>query len=225
MHIGFEPLHATLVISGAAVALTVVSYSALLSYGNRDEEGAHQFVMPSGIVIVIGLLCFILFLAEGAVLDWSALFMIETHGFDPALAGLGYTAFAVAMTIGRLTGDRIVQAVGGIQIIVIGSFVSAGGFVLAVFAPMETLALAGLFLVGLGASNIVPVFYSAAGAQKQMPASLAIASITTIGYSGILMGPAAIGGVAHMSDLNTALLIVAGLFVFVAALGPRTLRQ
>lgn len=225
MHIGFEPLHTTLVISGTVVSLVIVSRRVLLSYGNRDADGAPHFIMPNGVVIVIGFLCFILFLAEGAVLEWSALFMIETHGLDPAIAGFGYTAFAGAMTIGRLTGDGIVKVVGRTPIFVIGSFVSAAGFILAVFAPIQLLALAGFFLVGLGASNIVPVLYTAAGAQKHMPASLAIASITTIGYSGILMGPAAIGGVAHIADLDTALLIIAALLVFVAALGPRTLRQ
>ncbi len=101
------------------------------------------------------------------------------------------------MTIGRLTGDGVVKAVGGTRILVVGSLVSATGFVLTVFASMQFLALASFLLVALGASNIVPVLYTAAGAQSRMPASLAIASVTTIGYTGILMGPAAIGGVAH----------------------------
>ncbi|MDH6649071.1 UNVERIFIED_ORG: putative MFS family arabinose efflux permease [Rhizobium esperanzae] len=225
MHSGFKPLHATLVISGAVILLARLSRRVLLSYGNREANGASHFVAPSGIVVVIGLLCFILFLAEGAVLDWSALFMIETHGLDPAIAGFGYTAFAVAMTIGRLAGDGIVKAVGGSRIIVVGSFVSAAGFILAVFAPMQLLALAGFLLVGLGASNIVPVLYTAAGAQRRMPASLAIASVTTIGYTGILMGPAAIGGVAYIANLSTALLLIAAALAFVAAAGPRTLRR
>lgn len=225
MHLGFEPVYSTLVISGAVVALVLASHRVLLCYGNRDEEAASHFVLPNGIVILIGILCFILFLAEGAVLEWSALFMIETHRLAPSIAGLGYTAFAAAMTIGRLVGDRVVKAVGRTSIIIIGSCVSAAGFVLAVFASMQLLALAGFSLVGLGASNIVPILYSAAGAQKHMPASLAIASITTIGYSGILMGPAAIGGLAHILDLNTALLFVAALLMIVAMFGPRTLRQ
>ncbi|ARM90600.1 major facilitator superfamily protein (plasmid) [Rhizobium sp. CIAT894] len=225
MHSGFEPLHATLVVSGAVVVLALASRRVLLSYGNREAEGAPLFVAPNGIVIVIGLLCFILFLAEGAILDWSALFMIEAHGLDPAVAGFGYATFAIAMTVGRLTGDGIVKAFGGTWILVVGSLVSAAGFVLAVFAPMRLLALAGFLLVGLGASNIVPVLYTAAGAQSRMPASLAIASVTTIGYTGILMGPAAIGGVAQISNLGTALLLIAAALAFVAVAGPRTLRR
>ena len=225
LYSGFEPLHAMLVISGAVVVLALVSRRVLLSYGNREADTTSHFVAPSGIVVIIGLLCFILFLAEGAVLDWSALFMIETHGLDPAIAGFGYATFAIAMTVGRLIGDGIVKAFGGTRILVVGSLISAAGFVLTVFAPMQLLALAGFLLVGLGASNIVPVLYTAAGSQKHMPASLAIASVTTIGYTGILMGPAAIGGVAHTASLSTALLLVAATLVFVAAVGPRTLRR
>lgn len=222
---GLTPLAATVAVSVAVLALLAGFRNGLLPYGNREAEGTPLFVVPKGVVVFIGLLCFIVFLGEGAVLDWSALFLIGAHGVDPALAGFGYAAFAVAMTLGRLTGDAIVKAVGGARVLVAGGLVSAAGFVLAVAAPTQALAFAGFLLVGLGASNIVPVLFTAAGAQTRMPASLAIAAVTTIGYAGILMGPAAVGGITQFWSLGGALVLIAAGLVFVALAGPSTLRR
>lgn len=222
---GLSPLAATLIVAATLVALLVWSYTGLLPYGNREEAGTPLFVLPKGIVIFIGLLCFIVFLGEGAILDWSALFLIGVHGVDPSHAGFGYTMFAVAMTVGRLTGDRIVKALGGARVIAVGGLMSAAGFALAVLAPGQLLAFAGFLLVGLGASNIVPVLFTAAGQQTRMPASLAIAAITTLGYAGILIGPAAIGFVAQYWTLGTAFVLLAAGLLAVAATGPLAVRR
>lgn len=217
---GLAPLHATLISAALLITLLLSAFSGLLPYGNRDTGHTAHFAVPKGVVIVLGLLCFLVFLAEGAMLDWSALFMIAEHGSDAARAGFGYTAFAVAMTAGRLSGDRIVSRLGGRRIVIFGGGLAAGGFLLAVFAPDEIVGLVGFALVGLGASNIVPVFFTAAGRQTRMPAGLAIAAITTLGYAGILLGPAMIGFVAQHWTLSTAFVLLAASMVFVAVLGP-----
>lgn len=222
---GVEPLTATLAISALLLALLVVSFSGLLPYGNREVGDTPLFVLPQGIVIFIGLLCFLVFLGEGAILDWSAIFLIGTHMVDPAQAGFGYTMFAIAMTVGRLTGDRIVKSLGGMKVVVGGSLVAAAGFLLAVFAPTQPLAFVGFLLVGVGASNIVPVLFTAAGRQARMPASLAIAAITTLGYAGILVGPAAIGFIAQQWSLSVAFVLVAAGMIFVAASWPLATRR
>ena len=222
---GIAPLVATLAISAMLVVLLVVAFAGLLTYGNRETGDTPLFVVPKGIVIFIGLLCFLVFLGEGAILDWSALFLIGTHLVDPAHAGFGYTMFAIAMTIGRLTGDMIVKALGGMKVVVIGGLVSAAGFLLAVFAPVPALAFVGFLLVGIGASNIVPVLFSAAGRQTRMPASLAIAAITTLGYAGILVGPAAIGFLAQHWNLSVAFVVVAAGLTFVAVSWPLAARR
>jgi predicted MFS family arabinose efflux permease len=223
--VGVPPLAATLAISALLVALLAFSFSGLLPYGNREAGDTPLFVVPRGIVIFIGLLCFLVFLGEGAILDWSALFLIATHAADPAQAGLGYTMFAVAMTVGRLTGDIIVKAMGGMKVVILGGFLAAAGFLLAVYAPSQPLALAGFLLVGIGASNIVPVLFSAAGNQTRMPPSLAIAAITTLGYAGILVGPAVIGIVAQHWSLSIAFVLVAAGMAFVALSWPLTARR
>ena len=189
----------------ALVALALLAAAPnLLREAPAAERDAPFLVMPHGSVIFIGLLCGLVFLAEGAVLDWSAVFLTSTSGLSATQGGLGYAAFACAMTIGRLNGDKIVGRWGGSPVLLIGGAVAALGFFLVVVAPSPWLALTEFVLVGLGASNIVPVLFSAAGRQQDMPASQAISAITTIGYAGILAGPALIGLVAHASSLQLA---------------------
>jgi predicted MFS family arabinose efflux permease len=223
--LGLTPFPVTLIVSAMVAVLVITAYSGLLPYGNREADDTPLFVMPRGIVVFIGVLCFIVFLAEGAILDWSALFLVSSQGVDPSHAGLGYTMFAVAMTFGRLTGDRIVKTFGGTLIMVVGGALSAAGFLIAVFAPSAWVALAGFVLVGLGASNIVPVLFTAAGRQTRMPPSLAVAAITTLGYAGILLGPAAIGFIAQHSNIGVGFAIIAAGLLLVGLAGPVVYRR
>ncbi len=210
-----SPLAATACVVAAVVAVLLAFGGALLPYGGSKDGPA--FAVPRGAVLLIGGLCFVCFLAEGSMLDWSALILTGLHGVDPARSGLGYAVFSVAMTAGRLSGDRIVQGLGGRRVLLFGGSCAAGGMALAVLAPSWSLALTGFALVGLGASNIVPVLYSALGRQRAMPENLAVAAVTTLGYSGILVGPAGIGFVAHAAGLPAAFLGVAALLLVVAA--------
>jgi len=155
------------------------------------------------------------------LLDWSAVFLISARGVEASYAGLGYAAFAVTMTIGRLTGDRIVQRFGGSNVILFGGLCAAAGFVLATLVPFWQATLLGYVLVGAGCSNIVPVLFTSVGRQTVMPESVAVPAITTLGYAGILAGPAAIGLVAHAVGLSAAFLILAVMLFGVAASGRR----
>lgn len=210
-----SPLLATLCVAAVIVAALLAFAGGLLAHGGGG--GGPAFALPRGPVLLIGGLCFVSFLAEGAMLDWSALILTALHGMEPVRAGLGYAVFSVAMTAGRLSGDRIVRAMGGRRVLLYGGACAAGGVALAVLAPSSGLALAGFALVGVGASNIVPVLYSVLGRQRAMPANLAVAAVTTLGYSGILAGPAGIGFVAHAAGLPAAFLGVAALLLVVMA--------
>jgi NADPH:quinone reductase-like Zn-dependent oxidoreductase len=139
------------------------------------------------------------------------------------LHGLAYAAFALTMTIGRFLGDRIVQHVGGANVKVFGGLCAATGFVLVALVPSWQAALTGYGLVGVGCSNVVPVLFTSVGRQTAMPENVAVPAITTLGYAGILLGPAAIGWVAHAVSLSAAFLILAIGLVGVAA-GGRLLR-
>jgi MFS transporter len=219
---GAPPLVATLVITALVLVSLLVAQAHLLPYG--DESDAPWFAVPHGIVLFIGALCFVSFLAEGAMLDWSAVFLTTRRALAPAYGGAGYAMFAAAMTAGRLSGDRIVQALGARAVLILGAVCAASGLALAVVVPWWEAGLAGFALVGAGASNIVPVLYSALGRQRAVPLNVAIAAVTVLGYFGILCGPALIGFAAQATSLSVALLGVAALLLVVAASAPAVTR-
>lgn len=218
---GMSPLGAMLVVIVLLVVALLKAAPHLLPYGS--ESSGPAFAVPHGIVLFIGGMCFIVFLAEGAALDWSAVFLAQERGIDTAYAGLGYAAFALTMTVGRLTGDAIVRRLGATRVIVFGGLTAAAGLALATFAPSWEAALVGYALLGAGCSNIVPVLYTAVGKQTVMPESIAVPAITTLGYAGILAGPAVIGFIAHGSSLSFAFGLMAVLLVAVA-IGGKVLK-
>ncbi|MQU06151.1 MFS transporter [Pseudomonas helleri] len=215
--VGLTPLWAMAVVIVLILAALFKAAPHLLPYGS--ESSGPAFAIPHGVVLFIGLLCFTVFLAEGAMLDWSAVFLTSEKHINEVYAGLGYAAFALTMTAGRLLGDTIVSRLGARRVIVLGGLFAAAGLALATVAPDWKVSLLGYALVGAGCSNIVPVLYTAVGKQTVMPESIAVPAITTLGYAGILVGPAAIGFIAHASSLNIAFGLIAVMLVGVAISG------
>ena len=215
--LGAGTLASGLVVSACIVAALAVAVAHLLPYGSQDE--GPLFAIPHGVVLLLGIMCCVGFLAEGAVLDWSAVFLTSLQQLAASVAGLGYAAFAATMTIGRLIGDRVVKRFGGQKVILVGGLIGAAGFALATLTPSWQVALAGYALVGVGCSNIVPVLFSSVGRQTTMPENVAVPAITTLGYAGILAGPAEIGFVAQVAGLPLAFLMVAGLLSAIAVCG------
>jgi MFS family permease len=169
----------------------------------RVEE-TPPFVVPRGIVVLLALLAAITFLTEGAILDWGALLLTGKKLISPAHAGLGYSVFALAMTAGRLSGDAVVTRLGDRGTMLAGGTLAVAGYVTLLTAPVAAIAMLGFLLIGLGASNTVPILFRQAGEQTAMPPGLAVAAITMIGYAGILAGPAAIGALAQAVGLPGA---------------------
>jgi len=200
---------------------TAASAPALLS--RKAEDHAAPLAAPRGVVLMIGAFCFVVFLAEGSALDWSAVFLRAARQVAPAAAGLGYVAFAVAMTCGRLVGDRLVVRFGLRRTVIAGAGLAAAGLVVATLAPGWISTLIGYALVGAGCSNIVPALFTAIGRQSVMPETQAVAAVSVLGYAGILVGPAAIGLVASATSLGAALLVVAAMLASVA-IGATRLR-
>lgn len=208
-----SPLAGTL--AGSALVLGAMAVAAPRLLTLREGHDGPLFVRPRGIVMVLAAMTGIAFLAEGAMLDWSALLLIGRDLVPAGQGGLGYILFAVAMTFGRLTGDRLTAWSGDRAALIGGGCVAVAGFAVLLLAPVAWLALGGFLLIGLGAANIVPVLFRRAGAQGAMPASLAIGAITTTGYAGVLAGPAALGFVAQATGLTTAFWILAGMLCLV----------
>ena len=207
------PLPSTLFCAAIMLVAMLLAWPRLL-VGAQGEAGA-LFAMPRGIMLLIAGLAAAAFLAEGALLDWSALLITGSGFVSRAQDGAGYMLFAIAMTVGRLTGDAVTLRIGDRATLFWGGVLAVAGFVVLLTAPFAALALAGFLLIGLGAANIVPVLFRKAGAQTVMPRALAVSAMTTTGYAGILAGPAAIGFVAKAVGLHTAFWMPAALLALV----------
>lgn len=214
--LGFSPLMASAVISALLAILLAAARPGLLAQSEGDGAKSPAIVVPQGVVIAIGVLSLLAMLAEGGVLDWGALFMVEAHNADIGLAGFAYTAFAITMTIGRLFGDRLRTAAGDLVMLIGSASLATLGFLASLFLPSAISALAGFLLVGAGISNIAPILFTLTGKTRRMPANLAVASVLTVGYVGIIAGPAAIGFIAHATSLQTAFLLLCGAMVVIA---------
>jgi MFS family permease len=226
-----SPFVSALCASALALGAILLAWPRLLQI-----EGGKSFalvaprgmalVLPRGIVLLLAVLAGVTFLVEGAILDWSALLLLDRKLVDSTQGGVGYMLFAIAMTAGRLAGDQAVGRLGARRVLFWGGVLAVGGFAL-LLTIRSTPALLGFVLIGLGASNIVPVLFSLAGRQTVMPAGLAVAAVTSAGYAGILAGPAAVGFVSHLSDLPTAFWLLTALTTLVpifarTATRPRT---
>lgn len=211
-HLG--PLACALICSVLMLIAMALAWPRLLLRSAQAQEGP-LFVLPHGIVLLLALLAAITFLIEGAMLDWGALLVIGTGLVSEAQGGIGYIVFSIAMTAGRLGGDAVVARVGDRATLVGGSLLAVAGLAVLLLAPSKAIAIAGFLLIGLGASNLVPVLFRGAATQTAMPTGLAVASITTAGYAGVLVGPAGIGFVAHAVGLPTAFWMLAALMCLV----------
>ncbi|MFC3684071.1 MFS transporter [Hydrogenophaga luteola] len=220
---GWSPLAGTLLGSGLMLAAMALVAPRLLRATPAAE--APTLAWPRGPVLLLALLAGVCFLVEGAVLDWSALLLTEGGLLAAAQGGLGFMVFSVAMTAGRFGGDALCARLGDRVVLTAGGLLAVGGFVLVLLAASAGPAMAGFFCIGLGASNLVPVLFRRAGAQTVMAPGLAIAAISTTGYAGVLLGPAAIGFVSQLVGLPIAFALLAALLALLPLLAHRVVAR
>jgi predicted MFS family arabinose efflux permease len=213
LSVRLPPLASTLCCAAIMLVLVLIAWPRLLT-GAQGEKGS-LLVMPRGIVLLIAGLAAAAFLVEGALLEWSALLITSTGLVSAAKGGVGYMLFAIAMTAGRLTGDAVTARIGDRATLFWSGILAVAGFVVLLTATVPALAIASFLLIGLGASNIVPVLFRRAGSQTVMPPALAISAMTTAGYAGILVGPAAMGFVSQAIGLHNAFWMLAAMLCLV----------
>lgn len=202
-------------IGALMLVLSVMLMTSLRGVPNTyssDHGAGHSFVSfapPRGRILVIALLCMAVFLAEGAMLDWSAIYIHSIGGIEMCAAGLGYTLFVMAMAISRLGGDYMVNRFGAARVLYVGLLMNIGTLVAMVVYPQPIVLFICLFVMGLGMANVAPVLISAAASIKGLDATAAITTVTTVGYGGLMAGPALLGFIAQHWSLQTALGFVA----------------
>ncbi|WP_160143529.1 MFS transporter [Chryseolinea soli] len=209
----------------AGVSLAAVAWASRNLIHDKPDPGAHTdgplFRLPNASLISVGVIAFCCMMGEGAMSEWTVNFMENIARSTKALAPIALSAFATAMTLGRFFGDGARATFGDRTMIILGGILAFAGLSLALVIPLPYVSIAGFFLVGLGLSTIVPIAYSIAGNTRELPSSVALAMVTTVGYSGFLIGPPVIGFIADAHTLRVALTVVAALFIVMTVLGIR----
>ncbi|CNH47378.1 putative inner membrane protein [Yersinia massiliensis] len=216
--IGLAPLTVTLIAVAVIAIITSVVFNELIPFGDHKEpsERVATKPRPNFRLYLMALMCMICFMAEGAVLDWGGVFLTNDRGLDVAHAGWGFAIFGGTMSVMRFTGDRVVSLLGRKHVLIISSIFAMMGYAIAVIFPDWRITLLGFALVGVGAANIVPVLITLASQEKVMPVNMSVAMVATMGYFGVLGGPALIGFIAHLTDLYIAFSIVSLTFLIIA---------
>ena len=187
------------------------------------EAGAEGpgFARPSLAILVPGIVALASLLSEGAIADWSAVYLSAGLGAGTTTAAAAFAAFSMMMAAGRFTGDRPVARFGGDLVVRTGGALAALGLGLTLLIGQPVAAVIGFGLVGAGISCVFPVVLSSAARTPGLPPSAAIAAVCTVGYFGFLLGPPAIGGLAELIGLPGALGLVVLLCALIAVLGSR----
>jgi len=206
---------------GAAVVLVIAALVAarwLLPVAADADSGAPAFARPTRALLGLGVVAFCSALGEGAMADWSAVYLHSSLATSAAFAAAGYAGFSLAMTVGRLSGDRLTHRFGPVVLVRVGGLLAAAGLGVALVVGRSVPAVAGFALVGAGLSLVAPLVYSRAGRTPGVSPAAALAAVATMGYTGFLLGPPIIGAVAQALSLRDALGLIVLLAIAIAAL-------
>ena len=188
---------------------------SLVADEDQADAAAPRFVRPSRALLALGVVAFCALLAEGAVFDWSGIYLARVVGASEGIAPLALAAFSLTMGAGRLLGDGAAARLGGSVTVLIGALLATAGLTLSLALPSVPGAISGFAIMGMGLSVVFPLTLRAAGGRERSPGP-AIAAVSTLGYMGFLLGPPAIGILAEATGLRAALSIV-GVACVVAA--------
>lgn len=202
----------SVVLAAVCLALAAIDWR---SETEPTQAAAPLFALPRGVLLVVGFVAFCSSVGEGAMADWSAVFLVTVATVTEAQAALGYTAFSCAMVVMRFLGDRTVTRLGPLLAARVSGVAAAVGSSLAVLGGSLTASLAGFTLMGIGYAVIMPLCFSRAANDSTIKPGAALASVATLGYGGMLIGPPLIGFVAGLTSLRTAFLLLPLLAVFI----------
>lgn len=206
---GITPLIHFVIVGVGAILLMVWAQGGLLLLPEEGNSQSHVFQLPHPALWGLGAIAFCSAIGEGAMADWGGVYMDSVVLATPTIAALGYAAFSVTMTGGRLLGDRLVGRFAPSVLVRDGGLLAGVGLVLAILVPQVSTTLLGFAMVGAGLSIAIPLVFSAAGHVPDLPPGTGIAGVATIGYAGFLAGPPVIGLVAEATSMQFGLAIVA----------------
>jgi MFS family permease len=212
--LGWKPTNHFFLVAVAMGILSVVVLPHLLPTIETRTVGSRTFALPSKTLIGVGVIALCIMMGEGAMADWSAVYLRRVVETCEGIAAMGYAAFSIAMAAGRIVGDRVIARFGPENLVRAGGGLAAAGLLVALLVPSPAFVLIGLACVGAGFATIVPMAFSAAGNARDVSPGVAIASVTTMGYLGFLLGPPLIGFLAQGVGLRAALGVIVLTSVF-----------
>ena len=197
--------------AAAVCSLGIFLFKWLLKDEEQQSPGGPIFQIPHPSLWPLGALAFCTALGEGAMADWSAVYLKTTIMTEASVAALGFAAFSLTMTIGRLVGDSLTEAFNPVHIVRFGGVLAVVGLLASLTTSNYIIVLIGFGCVGLGLANGMPLAFSAAGKQPNIAPGVGIASVASIGYAGFLAGPPFIGLLAEETSLRISLLVITAL--------------
>ena len=215
---GWEPLTQMRLVSSIGLAVALAATLGMLAEhvhadgaDDPSKSGAGWRQMPARTrrtLLALGLLAVLGLLAEGALYDWSVLFLQRERGAEPSLAALGFASFSGAMAAGRFGGDALRARISAARLLAASAALSSLAMAVVLAWPSVPVALVGFTVVGLGLANVIPIlFVTAARVDGASPAA-GIALVSSFGWIGEVIGPPLVGGVAQISSLSWALMLV-----------------
>ncbi|MBP0622973.1 MFS transporter [Cupriavidus consociatus] len=223
--LGVAPLAHAAMMAGVTALAALAAMPGLLPDHPVMPGAAHHRDHAVRALWLLGLLAFLGLIGEGAMYDWTSVYMRDVTGAPTGWISLGYAAFSGGMACGRFGGDRLRARLGDGATLAGSAWLGFAGIVLALVAPLPLAALAGFTLMGLGAANMVPIFFVAASRLPGVAPAEAISRVARFAYLGLLLGPVLIGGVAHLADLRLGLAVVALTMGWIALAGARSARR
>jgi len=213
-----------LIISATAILSAVVFSYFMIGDLLHTSEKQKIFVFPNRGLVLLGVICFCVAMSEGAMSDWSSLYYRQVVHDLLSSTTIGYTTFAFCMALGRFTGDRLVQSFGYTRVLKMNGLFISAGMALSLAVQYPAWVIVGFALVGFGVSSVMPIVYMLAAKNNSMPPAMALSAVSSVGFSGFLVGPPLIGFVAQAIGLRSALLILVllGILIWILTFRVKT---
>lgn len=215
---GVSPSWHFIMVGVLLTALCVYAYPGSLPQQPAPRERRPWFALPDKKLAKYGLISFASMACEGTMFDWSGIYFRKAVHANREVATLGFVAYMTAMTLGRLTGDRLANRLGIRTMLTYSGVLIGSGLILATLVPFPMTAGVGFILTGFGVSCVIPMVFGMAGRSAGMSSGSAIAAVSTVGYLGFLMVPPLVGSVAQLAGLRSAFGMMAGFGLLITIL-------
>lgn len=219
------PLHHFMVVATlTGVSVMFIATSLIANEPLEKKQKEPLFSIPDKPLAILGLIAFCAMIGEGALYDWSGIYMEKVVQVKQELVGYGLSAFLFSMAAGRFLSDWTIRRLGARNSLIVSGGLSSAGLLMAVIYPNFGMVVFAFFIVGIGSSAVIPLVYSLAGRSSRLSPGAALAAVTTIGFSGFLVGPPLIGFIAEFTGLQTAYAVIASMGIIIILLATKVAR-